>query len=258
MSEYSGSPPRPDRLQRRAARHHMRRPPAYGRRAWDQETASRPPPVFRKPWYQSGIAKIIIMLLIVSLFFPIGTFSLWILIILVIIYFFTRRRQETPRRPPPYPLQQQFPPERYPSYPPRQQPTLRPLPAAQRASSGAIPAGQQSRQQTGSVFIYPERPQYVSSAKLTCFSCGEPYDPENKFCTECGKPISRCNICRGVIGFGDTLSQCPYCQNEFHHDHVREWLKVSGDCPVCRQRIREAELITTMPPVAKKKRSAIS
>ncbi|MFQ5980673.1 MAG: RING finger domain-containing protein [Candidatus Heimdallarchaeota archaeon] len=252
MSDYSGRPPRRDRLQRRAARHHMRRPPAYSHRPWEPGMPRRPPPVFHKPWYQRGFAKIIIMLLIVSLFLPVGTISLWILILLVVIYFFTRRRQDTPRRPPPYPPQRQLPPERYPAYPPRQQPAPQTLPASQsRTSPGAIPTGQQSRQRIAPVFIYPERPQYVSSAKLTCFSCGEPYDPEHKFCTECGKPISRCKICRGVVGFGDTLSQCPHCQNEFHYEHVREWLKVSGDCPVCRQRIREAELITKAMPMAK-------
>jgi predicted amidophosphoribosyltransferase len=96
------------------------------------------------------------------------------------------------------------------------------------------------------VYIYPEKTQYTSSSPLACFSCRKPLSSEDKFCPGCGKAISRCKICRGAIAYGDTPSQCPHCQNEFHQEHIREWLKVSADCPVCRVAIKERELVAVV------------
>ncbi|MFX0117278.1 MAG: RING finger domain-containing protein [Candidatus Hodarchaeota archaeon] len=242
----------PEGLQRRAARHHIQRPPAYygaryGPRMW-------PPMHRRRAWHESGIVRIIVIFLVVS--FILGSWGfpiLWIIIIVAVIFYFSRKKQETPRSTP-YP---QAPPGRASTYPqrqreiastsyPRQQPVSRaPYPTSQRRVSSTP------------VFIYPEQPRYASPASLTCYSCGQPLNPEDKFCAECGRSISRCKICRGLIGFGDALSQCPHCKNEFHSEHIKEWLKVSGDCPVCRQRIREAELITAVQPVGKSKHRAV-
>lgn len=230
---------RPNRLQRRAARHHMRRPPGafdsrYGYPLWPRHS--------RRSWYQSGFVKFLVLFFVLQAVLgiwgvPFGTGIFWILILLIVIYFLAQRRQRGPTRTETPQTQSRTPysqpqPARYPTPPPREIST---------ATATSVP--QQRRTQPVSVYIYPEKTQYTSSTQLACFSCRKPLSSEDKFCTECGKSVSRCKICRGVIAFGDVPSQCPHCQNEFHQEHIREWLKVSADCPVCRIAIKERELV---------------
>ncbi|MFQ5980359.1 MAG: hypothetical protein ACE5OZ_19660 [Candidatus Heimdallarchaeota archaeon] len=94
------------------------------------------------------------------------------------------------------------------------------------------------------VYIYPEKPQYQRNVVPTCFACGELLDEESTICSDCGTPTKSCQICRGAIGFRDSMASCPHCQNEFHLSHMQEWLKVAGECPICRQRLNEGSLIT--------------
>ncbi|HUT79884.1 MAG TPA: RING finger domain-containing protein [Candidatus Bathyarchaeia archaeon] len=44
-----------------------------------------------------------------------------------------------------------------------------------------------------------------------------------------------CMICKLSIKDGQKVSRCPMCQSLFHDDHIFEWLKVKGKCPVCIQ-----------------------
>jgi len=73
---------------------------------------------------------------------------------------------------------------------------------------------------------------------------------EDKFCAECGEQVKRCQICRAMIVYGDVLLECPHCNNSFHSEHIREWLKVSGDCPVCKTRIYESDLVEPVTMLA--------
>jgi len=47
-----------------------------------------------------------------------------------------------------------------------------------------------------------------------------------------------CMICKLHIRSTQTVSRCPMCFSLFHADHIFEWLKVKGKCPVCLQNLR--------------------
>lgn len=47
-----------------------------------------------------------------------------------------------------------------------------------------------------------------------------------------------CMICKLPLKSTQSISRCPMCYTLFHADHVFEWLKVKGKCPVCLQNLR--------------------
>jgi hypothetical protein len=51
------------------------------------------------------------------------------------------------------------------------------------------------------------------------------------------KPTS-CMICKLPFKETQKISRCPMCHSLFHADHIFEWLKVKGKCPVCLQNLR--------------------
>ncbi|MHA1983603.1 MAG: hypothetical protein ACW967_04545 [Candidatus Hodarchaeales archaeon] len=36
---------------------------------------------------------------------------------------------------------------------------------------------------------------------------------------------------------------CPTCINSFHKNHLLEWIKIQGNCPVCQEKLSEELLI---------------
>ncbi len=48
-----------------------------------------------------------------------------------------------------------------------------------------------------------------------------------------------CQICKQD---GSELVACKYCDNLFHEHHIKEWLKVRGECPVCHEPLKEKQL----------------
>ncbi|MHA2098592.1 MAG: TIR domain-containing protein [Candidatus Kariarchaeaceae archaeon] len=44
-----------------------------------------------------------------------------------------------------------------------------------------------------------------------------------------------CNVCRQEIDDEDIVEACKHCNRYFHFRHLREWLKIKGSCPTCRQ-----------------------
>lgn len=48
---------------------------------------------------------------------------------------------------------------------------------------------------------------------------------------------AQCIICQHSINHSEPTVDCPNCDNSFHHNHLLEWLKVFGHCPICHQRI---------------------
>ena len=51
------------------------------------------------------------------------------------------------------------------------------------------------------------------------------------------KPTS-CMICKLPFKVDQKVSRCPMCHTLFHENHIFEWLKVKGKCPVCLQSLR--------------------
>ncbi|NHJ03219.1 MAG: hypothetical protein EAX90_00175 [Candidatus Heimdallarchaeota archaeon] len=56
------------------------------------------------------------------------------------------------------------------------------------------------------------------------------------------KKASVCMICKLPLKSEQDIKQCPMCNSLFHHEHIVEWLKVKGKCPVCQQNLGQEGL----------------
>ncbi|MBD3350192.1 MAG: hypothetical protein GF364_01765 [Candidatus Lokiarchaeota archaeon] len=45
----------------------------------------------------------------------------------------------------------------------------------------------------------------------------------------------RCAVCGKSIEIFDEESQCPICEAKAHSEHLKEWIKMKGSCPVCKK-----------------------
>lgn len=48
----------------------------------------------------------------------------------------------------------------------------------------------------------------------------------------------KCTVCRMKIISSDALVRCPECGSPAHYSHLAEWLKIRGNCPVCKKKIK--------------------
>jgi hypothetical protein len=128
-----------------------------------------------------------------------------------------------------------------PAYPPTSSESSSMSTTEPRGDEGSLSIRESpSKKQTA--YISPEKGQYQPQGLPTCYGCGASLEAGERFCLECGKAVKRCQICRGVISFGAPLAACSFCGNEYHEGHIKEWLKVTGECPVCRKRLTQANL----------------
>ncbi|MFW9996261.1 MAG: hypothetical protein ACFFD4_29740, partial [Candidatus Odinarchaeota archaeon] len=84
--------------------------------------------------------------------------------------------------------------------------------------------------------------QFINE-KDTCWSCGNRLAMMNLFCESCGEKRIICSICRRNVDHKDRIGACPACDNNFHYEHLKEAVKVTGICPMCKGRIRTDEVI---------------
>ena len=61
-------------------------------------------------------------------------------------------------------------------------------------------------------------------------------------CTNCKTKIKNCAICRKGLFSGQEISACPLCENQFHHGHFAESVKIQGRCPICKGEIAFDEI----------------
>ena len=59
----------------------------------------------------------------------------------------------------------------------------------------------------------------------------------NEVCPNCGIDTVLCSVCKLPISFGSEHLECYHCQNVAHKEHLLEWVKVKGTCPVCQQKL---------------------
>ncbi|NVM27596.1 MAG: hypothetical protein HWN65_02035 [Candidatus Helarchaeota archaeon] len=89
---------------------------------------------------------------------------------------------------------------------------------------------------TTQVFAY-EPP----GALFTCPYCGVEIDKDAKFCKNCHEDVYKCAICFRFI-HPDEFTQCPKCDATAHEQHFLEWVKKTGTCPVCQNKLYEQEV----------------
>ena len=51
-----------------------------------------------------------------------------------------------------------------------------------------------------------------------------------------------CMICKLPLKSDQEIKQCPMCNSLFHQNHIIDWLRVKGKCPVCQQTLGPAGL----------------
>jgi rubrerythrin len=76
---------------------------------------------------------------------------------------------------------------------------------------------------------------------LTCPFCNAPITATSETCPSCNAQFTKCGVCNLVIG-NEASSICPFCKSPSHTDHLLEWLKIKGTCPVCKHKLKEAML----------------
>ncbi len=89
--------------------------------------------------------------------------------------------------------------------------------------------------------------QGVIIKKISCFYCNaeltKPDDDGPIICLNCGKKTRSCEICKEYMITGDKLVQVISCGHVFHKNHILEWIKVKGICPICKERINEESIV---------------
>ncbi|MCE7748957.1 MAG: hypothetical protein GPJ51_11205 [Candidatus Heimdallarchaeota archaeon] len=87
--------------------------------------------------------------------------------------------------------------------------------------------------------------------KIQCIYCeavlAEIEDEGPIVCLNCGKKAPYCEICKNIIVAGEKIVQVEACNHVFHKNHIQEWIKVKGTCPICKEQINEEHLRSFLP-----------
>lgn len=89
---------------------------------------------------------------------------------------------------------------------------------------------------TTQVFAY-EPP----GALFLCPHCGVEIKKDATFCPNCHEDVFKCAICFRFIKNQD-LVKCPKCNATAHEQHFLEWVKKTGSCPVCQNKLYEQQV----------------
>jgi len=89
--------------------------------------------------------------------------------------------------------------------------------------------------------------------EYTCFYCGAILDKGTKTCPSCEQAVNNCEICKQPINFGEESGGCLYCgNNNFHYRHLAETVKVTGECPICKEALTEVDITVHQSGKSKK------
>ncbi len=80
-------------------------------------------------------------------------------------------------------------------------------------------------------------------AKPQCFECDTFITEVHEPCPNCKAMLPLCTVCKGPLLTSDFIVSCPYCNHESHSTHIKEWLKIRGECPICKNAINSSQLI---------------
>jgi len=83
----------------------------------------------------------------------------------------------------------------------------------------------------------------VPVGKLKCYYCGHTIEDSHLPCPNCSKAQPLCIICNGLIKRGQEVLECPNCENVGHKEHMRKWISIKEECPICKTQISKRNLI---------------
>ncbi|MHA2337960.1 MAG: hypothetical protein ACXACX_11680 [Candidatus Hodarchaeales archaeon] len=70
-----------------------------------------------------------------------------------------------------------------------------------------------------------------------CSNCNSKISLTSDKCDNCEIDLTSCMICKLPIQTGSSKHNCEQCQNAFHENHYKQWIKINKVCPVCRVQI---------------------
>ncbi|MHA1223571.1 MAG: RING finger domain-containing protein [Candidatus Heimdallarchaeaceae archaeon] len=76
---------------------------------------------------------------------------------------------------------------------------------------------------------------------IHCPYCLQPNPVIRRNCWNCKREIPRCLICGNVVERGSEIVRCKSCENIFHSNHLKTWLRFNFKCPVCKQKMEKEE-----------------
>jgi len=82
-----------------------------------------------------------------------------------------------------------------------------------------------------------------------CPYCMRPNPLVDRECWNCKKEIPRCLICNNIVEREIEISRCKSCDNIFHVNHLKTWIRFNAKCPVCHEEIKKIETEVFEPAV---------
>ncbi len=73
---------------------------------------------------------------------------------------------------------------------------------------------------------------------IRCPYCSFPNPFLRRECWQCKKEIPRCMICNNAVEKEETVAVCPHCENIYHVNHLKTWMRFNAKCPVCHNEIK--------------------
>ena len=73
--------------------------------------------------------------------------------------------------------------------------------------------------------------------KFACPTCGAALEPHESSCPACGSTFPSCIICRRPVQAN--LTKTPCCGAYAHEPHLKEWIRIRGTCPMCREKLSD-------------------
>ncbi len=74
-----------------------------------------------------------------------------------------------------------------------------------------------------------------------CPKCGSRQSVLIRHCTQCKIELSSCQICKRGFAENEITVTCSHCNNKFHKNHLLEYIKIKGECPVCKEKLGSDE-----------------
>ncbi len=94
---------------------------------------------------------------------------------------------------------------------------------------------------------------------LVCTKCKQWNNPKEEECWKCEtsleaaksqthatKSITSCVVCGYGVSIGEKAAICPKCHSTGHRTHLHEHVRAKGCCPICKLRMRPAQLLITL------------
>ena len=73
---------------------------------------------------------------------------------------------------------------------------------------------------------------------IRCPYCSFPNPFLRRECWQCKREVPRCMICNNAVEKEETVAICPHCDNVYHVDHLKTWIRFNAKCPVCHNEIK--------------------